>query len=415
MARRPSVRYWSSRGSWVDEQGQAHKGAYCCWISGTQHVLASGPDDALTGPTYLAALQQFRDLLALANVGKQGSNTTVRAVFETYLANLEKEVKPGTLACRQQSLAPFLEYRTRSGRRVGDMKVSELKQLDIYQFMTAQEKPRTHKSDYANLRRTISWGPTTQRNFVCSLKAAFNWAVGAKIIPESPVGNIRPPSPRSRGVEALLGATHEEIEANHKLVMAAARTRLRPFIQVLKDTGARPGEIAGAAVEDFKPELSAILFHKQRSRRIGTFSHKTATKGKDRLILLAGESLSIITQLAAERKTGRLFVKRSGGLFTTQYISAAFAEIRKAVGLSNLTAYSYRHTFATEMLKAGMDIDTLAELMGNSAQVIREHYSHLLADKKALREKLERFRGVSAGRNDSRPKLFSADDDVRAG
>jgi len=45
-----------------------------------------------------------------------------------------------------------------------------------------------------------------------------------------------------------------------------------------------------------------------------------------------------------------------------------------------------------------MDVDTLAALMGNSAAVIRQHYSHLLADRQGLREKLERFK-TGGGRN----------------
>ena len=32
--KKPSVRYWDSRGG------------YGCWIDGTQHILAKGPDDA---------------------------------------------------------------------------------------------------------------------------------------------------------------------------------------------------------------------------------------------------------------------------------------------------------------------------------------------------------------------------------
>lgn len=65
--------------------------------------------------------------------------------------------------------------------------------------------------------------------------------------------------------------------------------------------------------------------------------------------------------------------------------------------MPNLTSYSYRHQFATTMLQNGCDVETLAELMGNSALVIRLHYSHLLADTKALREKLERFKPAAAG------------------
>lgn len=65
--------------------------------------------------------------------------------------------------------------------------------------------------------------------------------------------------------------------------------------------------------------------------------------------------------------------------------------------MPGLTAYSYRHTFATEMLKAGMDVDTLAELMGSSPVVIRQHYSHLLGDARGPREKLEHFRKAAGG------------------
>ena len=74
------------------------------------------------------------------------------------------------------------------------------------------------------------------------------------------------------------------------------------------------------------------------------------------------------------------------------HIVDRFAKLRKKLEMPGLTAYSYRHTVATEMLKAGMDVDTLAELLGNSPVVIRQHYSHLLADARGLREKLEHFR-----------------------
>ncbi len=57
-----------------------------------------------------------------------------------------------------------------------------------------------------------------------------------------------------------------------------------------------------------------------------------------------------------------------------------------------------------------MYVDTVAHLMGNSPVVIRLRYSHLLADKAALREKLERFKTVAAGKQ-SRPEMASAADE----
>ncbi|MFY7954236.1 MAG: hypothetical protein ACOVT5_17160 [Armatimonadaceae bacterium] len=55
---KPSVRYWPTRG------------AYCCKFNHQRVVLAKGPDDAPSGPTYLEALSQFSKLFAMeANKG----------------------------------------------------------------------------------------------------------------------------------------------------------------------------------------------------------------------------------------------------------------------------------------------------------------------------------------------------------
>ena len=70
--------------------------------------------------------------------------------------------------------------------------------------------------------------------------------------------------------------------------------------------------------------------------------------------------------------------------------------------------YSYRHQFATDMLKGGCDVDSLAQMMGNSAMVIRQHYSHLLADAQVLRSKLERFRTGEVGTRTPPPPADAA-------
>jgi integrase len=139
------------------------------------------------------------------------------------------------------------------------------------------------------------------------------------------------------------------------------------------------------------------VFKKEGSRRKERFSHKTATKGKDRVIMLTGPTLETVKLLVKQYPNGPLFRRRRGGVLKQFHYVGLFTRIQKKLGWEEVTCYSYRHTFATELLKAGMDVDTLAHLMGNSPVVIRQHYSHLLADKKGLREKLERFRSGAAG------------------
>src|SRR5438067_1980086 len=85
MARRPSVRYWASR----------H--AYCCWFKGQQHVLAEGPDDFPSGPTYQAALQKFSEITALQGADAAKDRNTARVVCEMYLRWIESRRKERTL------------------------------------------------------------------------------------------------------------------------------------------------------------------------------------------------------------------------------------------------------------------------------------------------------------------------------
>ena len=102
-------------------------------------------------------------------------------------------------------------------------------------------------------------------------------------------------------------------------------------------------------------------------------------------------------RLAAEHPTGPLFRKKNGKPFQRFNVIDRFIKMRRKLKMPHLTAYSYRHQFASSMLMAGMDVDALAQLMGNSPMVIRQHYSHLLADAQGLRAKLERFRTGEAG------------------
>ena len=75
MARRASVRYWASRGS------------YCCWFNGRQEVLASGPDDFPSGPTYQAALRRFTEITALGSADAAKDANTARVVFSRSSVN----------------------------------------------------------------------------------------------------------------------------------------------------------------------------------------------------------------------------------------------------------------------------------------------------------------------------------------
>jgi integrase len=399
MARRPQARYYASRKG----------GGYFATINGTLHELALGPDDAPTGPTYLAALARFREILELEAAGQRGAETTVRVVLETYLQHIAARKKPGTVEIRQRCFVPFVGWDPDGKGLIGERSVGSLTHFLVYRFLEHMETPRPQARKKPQPgRKPLGWTAGSQRNFIQSLNAAMNWAVRSGLIPKNPVADIEKPAATSRGTDALIGQNAEEVETNHRRILAAAPAAYRPFIQALKDTGARPSELAAATAADFDADLGAFVFKKEGSRRKERFSHKTATKGKDRVIMLTGPTLETVKALVKQHPTGPLFRRRRGGMLKQFHYVGLFTRIQKKLGWDEVSCYSYRHTFATEMLKAGMDVDTLAHLMGNSPVVIRQHYSHLLADKKGLREKLERFRSGAAGTRTPAPSSSEA-------
>jgi integrase len=385
MARRSSVRYWRSR----------H--AYCCWFDGTQHVLAEGPDDFPCGPTYQAALQKFTEITALSNADSAKDRNTCRVVCELYLRWISTRRKEHTVAIRQKIFVPFTDA-------LGEVTVKDLTQHMVYAWFDQMREWRRHPGTGHPTR----WTDGSVRNACTSLQAAFNWAARSGLITRNPLTGLEQPPARSRGREALLGRTPEERRENHRKILAACTPALRRVLVCLEATGARPGELMNATAADFDAELGAIVYHADDKRLEKEFRHKTAGKGKDRVIFLSGEALELIKALVKKHPKGPLFLTEKGRRlhkhlgrsgWTNNTLTERIREIRKEVGMPCLTPYSYRHTFATEWLEQGRSVDLLAELLGNSPAVIRKHYSHLLGDAGNLRRQLEAFRAASgAGR-----------------
>ena len=85
MPRTPGIRYYPTR-----------KGFFTCFRK-KQILLAKGSDDRPTGPTYLAALRTFTELMESANADKADQGNTVRLICNLYAKNLERNGKLPTL------------------------------------------------------------------------------------------------------------------------------------------------------------------------------------------------------------------------------------------------------------------------------------------------------------------------------
>jgi integrase len=120
--------------------------------------------------------------------------------------------------------------------------------------------------------------------------------------------------------------------------------------------------------------------------------HKTANKGKCRVIYLTAEALGILQQQRERYGSGHLFRGRGGRPFQKQSITNRMLRLQRRLGIK-ATAYGFRHSFATDALANGVPDAQVAELLGHSGTaMLHKHYSHLTARAKALRDALGRVR-----------------------
>jgi site-specific recombinase XerD len=221
---------------------------------------------------------------------------------------------------------------------------------------------------------TKKWKPNTERMLLTVTKQVFRWGVRTKRIKENPIDGIDMPlATRADGC-----VTDEQ----HRLMFDRCgldrRTRpLRPLIVLLRHSGCRPGELATMTASDLSDDCSTITLTK----------HKSSKKRGAKSVYLSPCGQTIAKILRSVR-TDTMLLNGRGQPWTRNAIRIRFRRLRESLGLPpSIVAYSYRHAFATQALVSGVDIATVAELLGHaSTEMISRHYGHLANEKQHLKD-----------------------------
>ena len=104
--------------------------------------------------------------------------------------------------------------------------------------------------------------------------------------------------------------------------------------------------------------------------------------GKDRKIGLPEATASFFAELAKGKIAGAPLLARSNGLaWDKDSWKGPVKAAVKAAGLPEaVTSYTMRHSVITDLIHAGTDTLTVAQLAGTSVLMIEKHYGHLTRD-----------------------------------
>ena len=350
------------------------------------------------------AFEKYHKLLASPDTAPepQLESKLVVVICDNFLQWVQKHRSEATYGWYLQRLERFAE-------KYPNLTVDELKPYHVQQWID--------QYDIA---------PTTQRNYIRSLKRAVAWAVQQGYIDKSPIEQMTAPSGERREDYH----TEEEYE---KILSAIANDAFRDLVIVSWDSGCRPQESLRVEARHFNAQTRTWIFPRSESK----------TKKQARIVYLTERATAICSRLAKTYPDGPLFRNANGEPWKNYAVQCAVRRVRVRLGkriinqqgiefsqdeilakvatlapfktekgierdkteaelrceakrklteslatqkAPKFCLYKLRHSFATRSLISGIDSLTVSQLMGHSdISTLGRCYAHLSNPKHLLR------------------------------
>ena len=205
--------------------------------------------------------------------------------------------------------------------------------------------------------------PNTVHGFFEVVRAFANWALREGFAVDPAVIRMRPPKVPVTELETYTETQQET------MVAAAAPGWPRLAVQILLGTGMRVGELAELTLEDYESD-GDVGFLKVRKGKGAKFRRVPLSSR------LRREIDRYLNRFRQDVETNRLLMKGNGQPVRMMTVEYLLMRIQERVGFK-VHAHKFRHTFATEYLRNGGDIERLRRILGHSSYVMVMRYLHL--------------------------------------
>ena len=316
-------------------------------VRGKQIRLAKGKSE-YDKKSKKEAERVFHEVMSLRPRRPDAHDARVCDIAEAFLDWAEEDCSPDTYRNYRFYIASFAEV-------CGHLSAANVLPRDVNRWVRS---PKGRKD--APKSTWKKWNETTVYNARRIVFRLFTWAVDEGYLRENPIKKLKRPKPQPR--QRCL--TVEEWKA----LLGGAHGPFRVFLWALLQTGARPSELRSLTWDMYHGDRFVLSQHKT--------SKKTGTK---RIIFLSDAMQRLVKRLHRKSESQHVFVNTRGEPWTGNAIRLQVDRIKKKKGLAaDVCAYMVRHTFGTWMIMSGVDIATVAQLMGHrDTEMIIKVYSHL--------------------------------------
>lgn len=232
--------------------------------------------------------------------------------------------------------------------------------------------------------------PATVNRLVSSLKAVFSRAQQWGHVSENPLGAVKPMKLDAAGIvryltddeearlRAALSARDERLRLQRESANAWRRARhypelpslpafgdhITPMVLVSLNTGIRRGEAFGLRWSDVDLERAML-----------TVRGEGAKSKQTRHVPLNAEALDVLTRWNEQSSGDLVFANIDGHRLTD--VKTAWRKVLADSKIIGFRWHDLRHTFASRLVMAGVDLNTVRELLGHADLKMTLRYAHL--------------------------------------
>ena len=227
---------------------------------------------------------------------------------------------------------------------------------------------------------------TASRDLTC-LRSALSRAVEWQVLDANPLEGLRKKSVEARKVVRYLNDGEERslrsaLQHRDEFMIAARESanrwreerdqptyptipkdgygdHLTPIVLLAMNTGLRRNELLSLHWSDI--DLVGKML---------TVREATAKSGKQRHVPLNAEALRVLTRWGEQRG-------RAGKIFDVRDVKTAWGNVLDAADIKNFRFHDLRHHFASKLVRVGVDLNTVRELLGHADLKMTLRYAHL--------------------------------------
>ena len=291
----------------------------------------------------------------------EGKDATVSGLLQAFLASIDGELS----IARFNTLVYYSELFVKSH---GLLLASELRPSIVSKWLSTPKPGQKHKNKEGEMVEgdPVSWSSSSKRHAAALLKRAWKWAHNEGYIQVNTLAELKL-------TECEYRDDVIDLDTHRKLVnYCLASPESKPFALYLiaSRCGARPQQIREVTAKHVSADGTQWVFK----------THKTRNKTNKPLVVYLSGCLQTLTRLLIERHPkGALFRNHRGDPWKKDTVTQRMDRLRTKLDLpSDMVAYLYRHSMATNALLAGQSTAVVAQLLGHTdTRMVSKVYGHL--------------------------------------